>query len=58
MTKKKTAPERTFTKQALLKSNRYRHQTDLLKALLDDGKFYSLKEVDSLIENFLKGKVN
>ncbi len=58
MANKKTAPEKTFTKQALLKSIRYRHKTDLIKALLDDGKTYTLKEVDNLIKKFLKGKVN
>ena len=60
MRKRNTAPvnaERTFSKQALIKSERYRHHTDALSALLEDGVFYSLSEVDNLIESFLKGKV-
>ena len=60
MSKRKPAPvneERTFSKQALIKSERYRHHTYALSALLEDGVFYSLSEVDNLIESFLKGKV-
>ena len=60
MSKRKPAPvkeERTFSKQALIKSERYRLHTDALSALLEDGVFYSLSEVDNLIESFLKGKV-
>ena len=30
---------------------------DLLGALLEDGKWYTLEEVDTAIENFMKGKV-
>ncbi len=47
----------TFTKQQLLASNRYRHQRDLLEALLQDGGTYSLAEVDARINKFLKEKV-
>ena len=57
MSKRKPAPvneERTFSKQALIKSERYRHHIDALSALLEDGVFY---EVDNLIESFMKGKV-
>ena len=30
---------------------------DLLGALLEGGKWYTLEEVDTAIENFMKGKV-
>lgn len=30
---------------------------DLIGALLEDGKTYTLNEVDALIEKFMKGKV-
>lgn len=60
MSKRKPEPvkeERTFSKQALIKSERYRHHTDVLSALLEDDIFYSLSEVVNLIESFMKGKV-
>lgn len=46
-----------FSKRAFLKSEYYRKKQDLLNALLDDDKMYTTDEVDSLIDNFLKGKV-
>ncbi len=46
-----------FSKEQLLRSQRYAKRRDLLGALLDDGKRYTLKEVDAAIDNFMKGKV-
>jgi hypothetical protein len=43
-----------YTKQDLLASNKYKDKIDLLNALLLDNKEYSLKEVDKIINNFLK----
>ena len=43
-----------FTKAQLVASQRYVH---LIGALLEDGKTYTLNEVDALIEKFMKGKV-
>lgn len=45
-------------KERLLTFERYADRQDLLTALLDDGKDYSIKEVDRLINGFMKGKVN
>jgi cobalamin biosynthesis Co2+ chelatase CbiK len=45
----------TFTKDKILKSNKYRHKVDLVNALLDKSKTYTLPEVDTLLESFLKG---
>lgn len=53
MANKKRAPtkeERTFTKSALLQSQRYRHQRVLLNARLKDNQKYTLAEVDSLLK--------
>lgn len=50
--------ETLFVKEQLLKSKLYEEKVDLLNALLDDGAFYSLSEVDKKIENYMKGKVN
>lgn len=47
-------PERKFTKAQLLKSGQYRHQQDLLNALLVDGKTYTLAEVEKLVQEFLE----
>lgn len=47
----------THSKKQLLKSQRYAKRRDLLGALLEDDKWYTLEEVDATIENFMKGKV-
>jgi hypothetical protein len=49
--------EITFTKEKIIKFKRYSNRIDLLNALLDDNKAYTLDEVDALIDNFMKGKV-
>lgn len=51
---KTSVKEQKFTKQQLYESRRYAKRRDLVEALLDDGKQYSVKEVDSLIESYFK----
>lgn len=46
-----------FTRQQLLSSARYRNRRDLVSALLEDGRKYTLKEADQVIDRFMKGKV-
>lgn len=46
-----------YGKEQILGSSRYRGQRDLVNALLERGKQYSLEEVDGLLEEYLKGKV-
>lgn len=46
-----------FSKEQILKSQRYHERRDLLTALLKDGKQYSHVEVQTLIDDFMKGKV-
>ena len=46
-----------FSKQQILSSANYRDRRDLLNVLLNDDKVYSLKEVDQLVEGFMKRKV-
>lgn len=48
----------TFRKEQLLTFQRYRDRCDLLTALLQSDKAYTLHEVDALIDNFMKGTVN
>lgn len=52
---KEAAP--TFTKDQLATSKRYASMRDLVSVLLEDGKQYTLAEVDEKIEKFKKGKV-
>ena len=47
-----------FTKAQLVASQRYVHRRDLIGALLEDGKTYTLNEVDALIEKFMKGDIS
>lgn len=46
-----------YGKEQILGSSRYHGQRDLVNALLEEGKQYSLEEVDGLLEEYLKGKV-
>lgn len=50
--------EATFTKEQLLESKRYKDRKDLINVLLKNEQTYSFKEVDDLIEKYMKGKVN
>lgn len=60
MSTKKEAVEKTvntFTKEQILNSKKYIHLKDLVNVLLSDSKTYTLVEVDKIIEDFKKGKV-
>lgn len=56
MSTKKTK-EPTFSKEALLKSVRFRDNRDIVSALLEDGKEYAILEVEDMITKYMKGKV-
>ena len=59
MAKKEKAQEgNKFPKEKIVASKRYKDKVDLVNALLSDDKEYSLEEVDYIINNFMKGKVN
>lgn len=47
----------TYKKEQLVASKRYANRRDIIMALLEDGKAYTLNEVDGLIEKYMKGKV-
>lgn len=57
MAKTKTTEAATFTMEQLAASKRYANRRDLIRALLEPGKAYTLAEVDGMIEKFRKGKV-
>lgn len=56
--KKSETENITYSKEALLKSQKYLEKRDLISILLDNETEYSLDEVDGLIEEFLNKEVN
>ena len=46
-----------FTKQQLAESKRYKEKRDLLEALLENGKTYTIAQVDKIIGDYLKKEV-
>ena len=46
-----------FSKEQLIRSDRFAKRRDLLGALLKDGKLYSIEEVETAIEHYMKGEV-
>ena len=59
MSTKKTdvVQETFFTKEQILASKKYSSRRDVLGAILVDDKTYTIEQVDSLLEKFMKGKV-
>ena len=49
--------EALYTKEQLLSSKKYYNRVDLLNVLLKDNVKYTHKEVEQLIDKFMKGKV-
>lgn len=49
--------EQKFSKAQILASTQYANRRDLVDALLEDDKQYNKKEVDELINKFMKGTV-
>ncbi|MDE6615319.1 MAG: hypothetical protein K2K35_02045 [Lachnospiraceae bacterium] len=57
ITEKTPGDGKCFSKEQLMASSRYMARRDLLDALLDDNKEYSINETETIIERFMKGKV-
>ena len=51
-------PAAVFSKEKILTFPRYAPRRDLLSALLAEGENYTLEQVNGLLQNFMKGKVN
>ena len=51
----KMEPE--FLKEQLLTSKRFKGRRDIIDALLEDGKLYTLTAVEEKIKDYRKGKV-
>lgn len=56
--KETDAIEVKFSKSQLIESKRFSGQKDLLNTILEDGKEYTLDDVVSRVEKYMKGKVN
>ena len=50
--------EITYPKEQILPSQKYRDRKDLLSALLEKDKVYTLKQVEEIMKNYKKKKVN
>lgn len=46
--------EKKFTKNSLVNSEKYKSKKILLKVLLEEEKKYSFKEVEKIIDDYLK----
>lgn len=49
--------EHKFSKEQILASGRFREKRDLIDALLDGSKQYTIRNAEEILENYLKGKV-
>jgi hypothetical protein len=59
MAKKKDVPSvGTFSKEKILKSKRFEDRRDLLNAVLKENELYSMDDVQTMLDEYLKGKVN
>lgn len=56
--KKPLVQEIKYTKEQFLLYYPLREKRDILAALLKSGREYTIREVDEIIYNFEKGKVN
>lgn len=56
-TSKAKSKEPTFTKEQILKSEKYKDRKDILNVILNDDSFYTIKEIDSAIDRFMKREV-
>lgn len=57
MAKAKTTENR-FTKSQVLASKKLNYSKDLINAILEDNKTYTLEEVETEINKYLKGEVD
>ena len=56
---KKNVPDMNvgmFTKEQVLKSKRFENRQDLLNAILTKEKLYNMDEVQTMLDEYLKGK--
>lgn len=56
--KKSVKTAQAFSREQILESRLFQDRRDLLGAILEEGTSYTIAQVESQIEAFLKGKVN
>ena len=49
--------EQQFEKEQIIKSKKYREDADIIGALLRDGESYTFKQVDTLLDDFMKKEI-
>lgn len=49
--------ETRYTREQLIRSERYQNRRDLVAALVPEGASVSLRELDEKIEKYMKGQV-
>ena len=49
--------EKAFSKMQFMQSEKFANRKDLVGALLEDGKEYTIAQVETIIKNYLKGRV-
>lgn len=54
----KAAGMKVFSKKQILAAARYVNRRDLAEALLEEDRDYTMEEVDKMMSDFMKGKVN
>lgn len=57
VSKKEIVSEIAYGKTQLMKSKRYQEERDLLMALLDSNKTYTMAEIDAILEAYKKKEV-
>ena len=57
-TKTATTPEVKYGKEQFIESKAYAEYKNLFKVLLKDGESYTIAEAETLLNNYLKRKVN
>lgn len=55
--KEKTTAEARFTATQLAVSKKYAGRADLIRALLDKNKSYTIAETEAIIKKYLEGRV-
>ena len=58
MADKEKMNEPAYSKNALLKSEKYAGYADVLTAVLDDDALYTKSEVDKALKNYLNKPIN
>lgn len=53
----KNNEESLYSKEQILKSNKFKNRIDILNVLLQDDKDYTLSDVENVLNKFMKRRV-